>query len=305
MISSKIIAGSVSEMGIKITTFELIYPRFIHAELMTHRVFSRNAASSRAIPTSKLVEIVRNNPVTPIFVGSNQPGMQAEKESEHKEIFLEKWVELARYVADYVDELNKLNIHKQTINRLLEPFLPIKTLVTATDWENWFLLRDSEYAQPEIRELARSMKEEMEKYEYKEVNAPNWHLPYITEEDKAYVKENYEDHYVEVLAFLSASRCARVSYSLIPVSKKSIEDEIQKGIMLYKNKHMSPFEHQATPWLNTYQLRKFYSENNMVDVVKWLTTPDSLAPRWLDTRNFKGWRQLRSFIEHGEIKVDF
>ncbi|NYW24530.1 hypothetical protein C6506_28980, partial [Escherichia coli] len=98
------------------------------------------------------------------------------------------------------------------INRLLEPFLPIKTLVTATDWENWFLLRDSEYAQPEIRELARSMKEEMEKYEYKEVNAPNWHLPYITEEDKAYVKENYEDHYVEVLAFLSASRCARVSY---------------------------------------------------------------------------------------------
>ena len=76
----KVIADSISESGKRITTFQLKYPRFIHSEVMTHRVFSRNASSSRAIPVKKMIEQVRNNPAMPIHWGANQSGMQAKNE---------------------------------------------------------------------------------------------------------------------------------------------------------------------------------------------------------------------------------
>ena len=79
-IQAKIIEDSISSTGKRITTFQLLYPRFIHAELMTHRVFSRNASSSRAIPVTKMLAMVREDPAMPIHWGRNQPGMQAKEE---------------------------------------------------------------------------------------------------------------------------------------------------------------------------------------------------------------------------------
>lgn len=80
MYSTRVLKDSVAPCGKRLTTWELTYPRFVHAELMTHRLFSRNSASSRAIPTEKLIERVEKDPAMPIFWGKNQKGMQAEVE---------------------------------------------------------------------------------------------------------------------------------------------------------------------------------------------------------------------------------
>lgn len=299
-----------------IVTFELLYPRYIHAELMTHRVFSRNAASSRAIPTYKLIELVETDPVVPLFIGKNQPGMQAEEEldEEAKREFIKEWVNTGKMVAEKARELLQLNVHKQTINRMLEPWLPIRVVLTATDFKNFFELRDSPYAQPEIQVLARKMKKAIEETEFKELSKNEWHLPYITDEDKEFVEENYKNsgymrlnlsndiiYYKDaILAILSAARCARVSHALGGLSKKTIEEEIKKGMELYKNKHMSPFEHQAKPWF----VDEMYHDIFEWDFVEYFNTPDSMASSWFDVRNLRGWRSLRSFIEQGEVKYD-
>lgn len=306
-IEVKILAASayiIEEFTSSIVTFEVLYPRIIHSEFMTHRMLSKNAASSRAIPTNKYVELVENDPVSPLSVGKNKPGMQASEElsEEDKKEFLKEWADTGAYVANKVKSLlKKFGVHKQTVNRMLEPWLPIRVVVTGTDWENFFLLRDSEYAQPEFQVLARKMREAMNSAEFKVLQKGDWHLPYITKEDIEYINENYEEDRVkETMCLLSAARCARVSHAIGGLSKKSIEEEIEKGLELYRVRHMSPFEHQATPWVIDERDFKLFGD----ELLYHLQTPDSLAPSWCDMRNLRGWRNLRSFIEHEEFKID-
>ena len=155
----KILADSISPQGKRITTFQLKYWRGIHAELLTHRVFSRNASSSRAIPVAKMIEQVRQDPAMPIHWGANQSGMQAHKElqGEDRRKAMEQWFTAAEMASDIAEEMTKIGLHKQVANRILEPFQYISVVLTATDFDNWFELRDHEDAQPEIRELAREM----------------------------------------------------------------------------------------------------------------------------------------------------
>ena|SRR3990172_10692569 len=91
---SESIYHKIGEHGNRLTTMEITYPRFVHSELMTHRMFSRNAASSRAIPISKMIEAVERDPVIPVWWGKNQSGMQARKEldSYEKEIAISRWL---------------------------------------------------------------------------------------------------------------------------------------------------------------------------------------------------------------------
>lgn len=229
-------------------TFELTYPRYIHSEFMTHRVFSRNASSSRAIPVKRMIEQVRNNPVVPPKIFMNQKGMVGETEADPftTTAFHVLWEEAAENACKTAEMMERLGIHKQHVNRILEPFQFIKVIVTATDWCNFFALRLAPDAQPEIRELASAIYDEMNRYHNKDVGVLELDkehivvsLPYITDED---IKEIGKEEY-HLLMKISAARCARVSYNNHDGSKPDIEKDLKLYGHLYNSKHMSPMEH--------------------------------------------------------------
>lgn len=229
-------------------TFELTYPRYIHSEFMTHRVFSRNASSSRAIPVKRMIEQVRENTVIPPKVFMNQKGMVGETEADPvtTTAFHVLWEEAAENACKTAEMMERLGIHKQHVNRILEPFQFIKVIVTATDWCNFFALRLAPDAQPEIRELASAIYDEMNRYHNKGVGVLELDkehivvsLPYITDED---IKEIGKEEY-HLLMKISAARCARVSYNNHDGSKPDIEKDLKLYGHLYDSKHMSPMEH--------------------------------------------------------------
>lgn len=229
-------------------TFELVYPRYIHSEFMTHRVFSRNAGSSRAIPVKRMIEQVRNNPVIPPKVFMNQKGMVGETEADPDTTtaFHVLWEEAAENACKTAEMMERLGIHKQHVNRILEPFQFIKVIVTATDWYNFFALRLAPDAQPEMRELAGAIYDEMDRYHNKDVGVLELDkehivvsLPYITDED---IKEIGKEEY-HLLMKISAARCARVSYNNHDGSKPDIKKDLELYEHLYSSRHMSPMEH--------------------------------------------------------------
>lgn len=251
MITAKIIEDSISNAGKRITTLQLTYPRFIHAELMTHRVFSRNASSSRAIPVKKMIQMVRDAPAMPIHWGANQPGMQAKEQLVGNQLELAKslWIEAATNAADIAEQMESIGLHKQVANRILEPFQHIHVVLTATEFDNWFYLRAHPDAQPEIQELAMQMGDVIYRNAPKLLRPNEWHLPYVTEEERndGFFKANPDN--AELLRKISAARCCRVSYLKHDGNAASIADDIDLCDKLAGSKpiHASPFEHQATP----------------------------------------------------------
>lgn len=265
-ISAKVVEDSVSLDGIRLTTLQLRYPRFIHAEFMTHRVFSRNASSSRAIPVNKMLQQVWSDPAAPIHWGQNQPGMQAKTEMEgwRRTAAQAVWRWSGRLMCGMVWVGMKLGMHKQIANRLLEPWQFIHVIVTATEWENFFLLRDHPDAQPEIRALAIVMKQAMERSTPKKLVVGQWHLPYVTAAERS-------EFSTELLCKLSAARCARVSYlthdGQAPVLAKDLD--LYDRLVGANPIHASPVEHQASP--------AFF------------------AHTW--SGNLRGWEQYRKSVE--------
>lgn len=279
--SAKIIADSISDSQIRITTMELKYHRFIHSEFMTHRVFSRNASSSRAIPIERVLEQVKNSPAMPIHWGKNQPGMQAiqrlrEMEMQHCE---SEWYDAAENAIKSAKYLASQGLHKQIANRLLEPFQHIKVIVTATEWDNFFKLRLAHDAQPEIQELAQRMKEAMDNSTPNELQHTEWHLPYLADGD--FLKTT-KDNFVK----LSVARCARVSYLNHDNENPDIDKDIALADKLLQAGHMSPFEHQATP-----MKRYAWFDENWVDGTTHMTRDGVF---W--SGNFRGWIQYRQLI---------
>jgi len=248
---AKVIADSISETGHRITSIECRYPRFIHSEMMTHRVFSRNASSSRAIPTKKLVELVRTDPVLPIEWGRNQSGMSADTllEAAVVQNLETEWRALAAEVADVAARWAAAGLHKQVVNRILEPFLPITVLITATEWSNFFDQRCSPNAQPEIRRIAELMRDAMSASKPEELGLFQWHSPYVT-------KEELQSYHSEDIKKISVARCARTSY-LNHDGKNDIESDIKLWTKLRDNKHLSPFEHVARPVLNLFMASNY------------------------------------------------
>lgn len=292
MIEVKVISDSIGisctdggePNGSRITTLQLKYPRFIHSEFMTHRMFSRNASSSRAIPVSKMIDQVLTDPAMPVHWGKNQAGMQAYEELDeyHKSIAKDLWLESAKSAAVFAQHLLETGAHKQVVNRILEPFQWIHVVVTATEWDNFFMLRLHKGAQPEIQELARQMGEAMQNSVPKKLDIGEWHLPYVTEEEvNDFIYTNSFNNAIKC----SAARCARVSYMKHDGAKPSVEDDLELFNQLvtrpYTDKrgnvlnewdpvHMSPVEHQATPLLDG----------------EW----------W--SGNFRGWHQFRKILEN-------
>ena len=252
-ITAKVIADSISQAGVRILTMELEYPRFIHSEFMTHRVFSRNAASSRAIPIETMMKQVTTNPARPVHWGLNQAGMQADNEVEVSAVkCMKTWKAAAARAVESAKELQELGLHKQIVNRVLEPFQMMKTVVTSTEWENFFMLRDHKDAQPEIAVLARRMKEAQETSEPLLIDSNEWHVPYVNRKRGVHGELVYfigKDIISEEDALkVSASCCAQVSYRK---TDKGIGKALKIYDMLVNNKpvHASPFEHQGRPIL--------------------------------------------------------
>lgn len=199
-------------------------PRFILAEFNTHRKFSRNAGSSRAIPISRRIEQVRENPFIPNVFGSNQKGMQAGSPLHDQVNAMKEWRTAATMAANQAERLQECGVHKQWANRLLEPFTWVQVIVSSTEWTNFFHLRISPLAQPEIREVAVRMKEVLDMNSPTELKWGMWHSP---------LSDNRE---------VAVGRLARVSYE---VDGKSEAEDILLCERLAKDGHWSPFEHVA------------------------------------------------------------
>lgn len=260
--------------GPDITTLELKYPRFIHSEFMTHRMFSRNSSSSRAIPVDKMIDNVLMDPVFPIHWGKNQKGMQATEElnENSKNVATNLWANALLQTLGVARQLGQLGVHKQVVNRLIEPFAHMTVIVTATEWDNFLALRNHEAAQPEIRELASQIEKLLLDNSNRAGLDGKLHAPYSSDvavEDEYQERVNFFGILIPKYILVSVGRCCRVSY-LTHEGKRDPKDDMRLAVNLLENGHMSPFEHVA-----------FCSHNvsGMFD-------------------NFKGWLSLRRLIPH-------
>ena len=292
MISAKILSDSLNPAGCRLTTWILTYPRFFHSELMTHRVFSRNAASSRAIPVKKVIEEVKNNTSMPVYWGKNQSGMQASEELDEasKELAKTEWFKARDLAIEQAQKMLDIGLHKQIANRILEPFMHMTVILTGTEFENFFSLRAHKDAQPEFQELAYMMLHLYKSTDPKNLKEGEWHIPFGDKIDEqrlvdceAFKKETQgmeigltselKDHVSLFKRKIATARCARVSY-LNFEGKDDYNSDIQLCNILSSSGHWSPFEHcaQALPdeqWSGNFrgwkQYRKFFQQENRED----------------------------------------
>lgn len=247
-VSATIIADSINQFGQRITTFQLTFPRIILPEFNTHRKFSRNAASTRAIPAKTSLARVRSNPFVPFYVGVNQRGMQSDSlvQEDVRSKFQEEWVELMGIVADYVErwtDPDGMNIHKQIACRAIEPWTFSQVVMTTTDLENFDELRNHTDAEPHIHDLAIVIKDVVSRSTpVLRTSVNDWHLPYVTDEERT-------SHSIPELLSFSTARCARVSYLLHDGSKTNPtkDQELHDDLVASRPIHASPTEHQAYP----------------------------------------------------------
>lgn len=252
MISAKVIADSINPDGVRLTTIEATFNRYILAEVNTYREWSRNSASSRAIPVKKVLKQVWSNPAVPIHWGKNQSGMQARAELTG----LRRWLArrlflLARLpILVIVWVLTKLGLHKQVANRLLEPWVWHTAIITSTNWQNMLGQRDHEGAQPEFRRLAQRIRKALDESTPWQMQWGTWHLPYVVVDDWIAVadmpasEDPSEWHAYPEIALICAARCAAVSYVRQGEKRDPFKD-IELANRLTKSGHWSPFEHVA------------------------------------------------------------
>lgn len=278
-IKAVVVADSISATGKRLTTLALTYPRFIHGEFMTHRVFSRNAQSSRAIPVKLMRKQVWNDPVMPLVWQYNKSGMQSDEFMFGKNKFFARlgWKLSAKSACISSWIMEKAGLHKQWANRVLEPFQEFNVLVTSTEWANFINLRHHKDAQPEIYDLASKIDTALRNSQPRKLKNNQWHLPYIT------VKEMQELDQ-DTRRKVSVARCARVSYFHPSTNKIST---VEQDLKLYDRLvatdpiHASPAEHQAYPDIYRSEKKKVWANPSLHG-------------------NINGWIQNRKLIERGK-----
>lgn len=277
----EIIADSIGPNGKRLTTLTATYPRFIHAEIMTHRAFERNAASSRAIPWAKMRQEILDNPVIPLVFGSEQKGMQTGGEVEHPEVARHNWLVARSSALNYADSLHMQGVHKSLVNRIVEPWMWITTIITATEWNNFFRQRCHPDAEIHFQKIAYMIREARENSRPRELWAGDHHLPFVTKEDlwelRAELKEKEgqaSSALISQLCRISTARVARVSY-LTHEGKRDIEKDLQLFDRLVQGSgfgHWSPHGHVAEatvdqelrsgPFVGWKQYRKTFPNEN-------------------------------------------
>lgn len=273
---ARVVLDSISPRGDRLTTLEVTMHRFVLAEFNTHRIFSRNSASSRAIPVEKQLERVKEDPAYPVAWPSEQPGMQGGTELEggdledallfYKFTHEKVWREVDAYLKMHPEKSERL--HKSVVNRFLEPFMWHTVLVSSTGWNNFRGLRCSPQAQPEMRLAAEKMMEALDASTPAELDFGQWHMPFT--DDLEELEQTYQPIHIRMI---SAARCARVSYLTHGTGVKDIQEDLRLAGQLQQGNpiHASPFEHVARP----------------------------LSVSEVGDSNFRGWWQYREDIEFG------
>lgn len=286
----KILADSVSPEGVRLTTLQATFPRFILAELNTHRMLSRNSASSRAIPPEKQILRVMEEPFVPETFNMRVKGMGvgAELASEDQIASAAHWLNARNEAVKAAQGLLRLNVDKSRINRLLEPFMWHTAIVSATEWENFFALRCHPDAQPEFQIIANMMRDAMSRSVPRHLPYGEWHLPLVNLD---FPENDSPEPDWEYWAMVSAGRCARVSfdthegYEMPGKSKERAERLMTSG-------HLSPFEHCARPLHPDYDYSSWYpGQSYMAE----FHPGDEFF-----VGNFRGWIQMRKMITNEE-----
>lgn len=293
-ISVKVIADSISKVGQRMITLEIEYPRWILAELNTHRMLSKNSASSRAIPIKTLHKHIQEFTAIPVYWGKNQSGMVAEEELSklEQESAEAIWVSARDVAIRYAATLDALKLHKQTTNRITEPWMMMKTVISGTEWNNLIWLRHHPDAQPEFRELARCILEAITASVPVRLAPGQWHLPYVevvtTGGSQLFFSSGAEIS-LEDAVTISASCCAQVSY-------RKNDDSLEKAKDIYSKlnigsetdpAHASPLEHQARVMKNAAPSSLFGWEEGATHIDR---------EGWLWSGNLKGFIQYRKLI---------
>jgi len=286
-----------------LSTLLLRYPRWIHAELMTHRAFSRNAASSRAIPVRKLIDDIMMHPAIPLFWGKNQKGMQAAKECDNTVHFTEgsrdhfltnrmAWIYARDNAVHLAEAFADAGYHKQIVNRLLEPFSHITVLVSATEWTNFLALRDHPDAEPHIQMLAREIRRELDRTDNIQVLQPyRWHLPFSSRQpfDEG-LRGRALHEAVNQEIKLSVSCCASTSYKTVDGFDMTMEKAIEIHDKLVGSTpiHASPAEHVAQADERTFEVYR--------DTKGFRITAPDVWGHLEQHGNFTGFRQYRKML---------
>lgn len=310
---AKVIAHSISETGNELMTLEIQCHRFIWSELMTHRTKSRNAESTRAIPLQTSINTMYSVPAIPIKFTAKSKGMQSHVECNEPITYKGKqytptdaWLRHMDDTAELVRAYDRGGYHKQHVGRLLEPFKMIKAVVSATEWDNFLILRyesETDYsAQIEIHELADCMLKAKNQSVPVLLKRGEWHTPYYTD---GYWKPNYDIEYttttfgelVDVHGItlkdalkISSSCCAQVSY-------RKLDDTLEKALDVYDKlvmsqpRHYSAVEHCGTP------CKAHSLSSQSFDPANWdngVTHVDARGDWW--SGNFKEWVQYRQVL---------
>ena len=317
-ISAKVICDSISEQGVRLTTFEIEYPRIVMSEFNTMRAISKNSSSSRAIPVSKMLEHTKSINLKPIYFGSKKSGMQAGDELDGNDLINAKlfWEAALFDAVTWATELDELGVAKEVTNRLVEPFQLVKVVCTATDWDNFFNLRLHPDADPNICMLAYKMYKVIQESKPIELKVGEWHLPFVNvgwngKGEMCYADDNFNFIELEQAIKLSAASCASVSYRTEGMTLEKA-DKIFDMLIKAEVIHASPFEHLATPiskeieiensdYLTVGFINKVGDSNTWQQGITHMNKQGQLC-----SGNLRGWLQYRHLLPNNTAwKFDF
>jgi len=321
--SVEVIADSIGPNGKRVTTIVANHMRLIHPELLRHRLFSFSVASSRAIPYAKQMEQVKNDPALPVLWPKQHKGMQGTEvitDPIHRDHLDGIWKHNAQEAIKMADDLTERGISKQLTNRLLEPWVMTRAVITATNWDNFFRLRHPWHyntgdmgsprdindicwqdrvnlnfpAEYNIQDLAIRMKKSLDESTPNKLEEGQWHLPFITTEDRddVYTRIRHGGEVQDMMIKLSAARCARTSYN--KERGKTVEDDLKLADMLMNDHHWSPFEHQAQAISDDYE-NHYDDFKNLPDGLQFRIENDGIPSLW--SRNFQEWVQARALLD--------
>ncbi len=304
MISAKIIADSVNELGDRLTTFVLVFPRIVLAEFNTHRMISKNSASSRAIPFDKMLKMVKENPFIPIKWMKEHKGMQGSDYFENNDIIksendlLQLWLLARDKAVESANQLSQYGLTKQVCNRILEPFMWHTVIATGSEWENFFALRAHGAAEIHIQKLAYEMLNVYNSSTPNILSPGQWHIPFGDQFDDERIDKLMPEiqpaslnWYMEMMDAIkvkvATARCARVSY-LNFEGKDDYEADVKLHDNLLTMGHFSPFEHCAKAMSKDEVYRS--------ERIELIDGAYSKSQGW--SGNLKGFIQYRKFIKN-------
>lgn len=297
----QIVADSISPQGHRITTMLVTMPRIILAEFNTHRMLSRNSASSRAIPFDKMVETVENNPFIPLKWMKQHKGMQGTdyfEDYQDSDFFLYHWREAAQNAIRTAKFMSSRKLTKQVCNRLLEPFMWHTVLVTATEWENFFALRLHSDAEIHMQHVAQLMLDAMNDSEPIRLQEGQWHIPFggLIDTHTLAIAIGEDKDLGDAIIKIATARCAQTSYTVVGDDDKNMKyiKLIALHDRLLKSGHMSPFEHCAKAMTQDEYHQWNIQRGIEISREQNIHLLESTQLGWCG--NFRGWIQYRKMI---------